>query len=614
MISKEAAEIASQCRHYAMCKIDFLGTGLCPPGKAHHYVSYYPQGRMDIYHALANDLIPVTKGLVDIVQSCTLCGICDKQCHFVTELRPMIVMKALKEYVETHLKENRPVVETKEDEILKQLRKITGNHYATNDPATLATYADDPFPLTQMKMPQYVVLPGSKKEVSEIVKTCNQNHIPYAVRGNGSSVIGMVMSEGVVMDMNRMKEIRMDTANWCAETGAGVSAFDLQTEAHNHELRANTAEPSALVCANIMCSGIFSTFSNTYGTAADNYTNAEFVNHDGECFNLNEKNAPNLFGFDRDGSAMPGICTSASIRLHPITDDESGILVPFSNFEDAAAFCRDLSARRIGISIGLLGTEYISTFIAPTAELAGKAKTFFNETLGMPYGVLVIGDSYALEAIKKMSDTIIDEKLFRLLILSLPQLVEGEWMEMMEDFQGNIELYKLLCKEEIFSLLETLLNPSPQNIGAVVPRDLKEFYIQLYSRPELTNPVWVNTFRILSSRMGRFKHVVASLGYVPLDNIEVITRLISGFKQIGDKYKIKHDYGFMTPVDLGKRAILEYDFYINHRDPTEIQRMQKALIEANCLVEEMRHKIKGIQWINTILNQGFSRKESFLYQ
>jgi hypothetical protein len=101
---------------------------------------------------------------------------------------------------------------------------------------------------------------------------------------------------------------------------------------------------------------------------------------------------------------------------------------------------------------------------------------------------------------------------------------------------------------------------------------------------------------------------------VPLDNIDVITRLISGFKRIGDKYNIKHDYGFMTPVDLGKRAILEYDFYINHRDPVEIQQMQKALIEANRLVEAMRQKIKGIQWINTILNQGFSRKESFLYR
>ena len=275
MISKEAAAIASQCRHYAMCKIDFLGTGLCPAGKAHHFVSYYPQGRMDIYYALSEKVIPVTEGLVHIAHTCTLCGICDKQCHFVTELRPMSVMNALQEYVRDHLEENRPVVKVEADEVLNRLRAVVGDCHASNDPAVLVTYADDPFPCTPLKMPRYVVLPGSRKEVSDIIKICRQHHIAYAVRGNGSSVIGMVMSEGLVMDLNRFKEIIVDKDNWLVETGAGVSAFELQTAARRQGLRANTAEPSALVCANIMCSGIFSTFSNAYGTGADNYANAE---------------------------------------------------------------------------------------------------------------------------------------------------------------------------------------------------------------------------------------------------------------------------------------------------------------------------------------------------
>src|SRR3989304_208991 len=96
---------ASQCRHYAMCKIDYLGSGLCPPGKRYHYVSYYPQGRMDLYAALADNLIP--------------------------------------------------------------------------------TYANDPFPLADMKMPRYVVLPGMRDEVSAVVRLANELGLPYAVRGNG---------------------------------------------------------------------------------------------------------------------------------------------------------------------------------------------------------------------------------------------------------------------------------------------------------------------------------------------------------------------------------------------------------------------------------------------
>ena len=72
--------------------------------------------------------------------------------------------------------------------------------------------------------------------------------MPYAVRGNGSSVIGRVMSEGLVIDMNRMKGIRFDEKNWCVYAESGVSAFELQREAVKKGYRINTAEPSALIC------------------------------------------------------------------------------------------------------------------------------------------------------------------------------------------------------------------------------------------------------------------------------------------------------------------------------------------------------------------------------
>ena len=48
---KEALETAKNCRHYAMCKIDFLGNGVCPSGLEKQYVSFYPEGRMDLYVA-----------------------------------------------------------------------------------------------------------------------------------------------------------------------------------------------------------------------------------------------------------------------------------------------------------------------------------------------------------------------------------------------------------------------------------------------------------------------------------------------------------------------------------------------------------------------------------
>ncbi len=613
MVSLEATKIASECRHYAMCKIDYLGTGLCHPGKTNHYVSYYPQGRMDLYNALSKDLVPVTQRLVHIAETCTLCGICDKQCHFITGLQPMKVMKALKEYVESYLEAGNEIVNTAEDEILKKFRKVVGDKNASNDPAILVTYSDDPCPVAGIKIPKYVVLPGTHKETLEVIRICNSEKIPMNVRGNGGSVLGLVMSDGVVIDTCRMKDFSIDKENWRADIGAGISAFELQKEAHKSGMRANTAEPSALVCANIMCSGILSTFSNTYGTGADNFVNAEFAGWDGEEFNMNDREAPNLFGYTKGGTSSPGICTNASIKLHPVTDDEEGIGVPFDSFEEAAEFCRELSKRRIGISISLLGTEYIATFISPTKELSEKTKKFFRETLGINFLVLVIGDRFAVSSIKDMADIVISNRLFRLMISGLPELVDGKWIELLGEIETDEALYKTFCKEEMYPLLETIIDSSPEKIGKFVPEHLREFYIETYKKKEMTNTVWINTFRILSSRMGRHKHVVAFIGYVPLDNINAIKEMKERFTQIGDKYNLKHDYGFLTPVDLGKRAILEYDYYIDHTNQKEVESVRPAMGEAMAMIGELSGKYKGIEWVNTIFNQGFSRKEGFLY-
>ena len=94
---------AKSCRHYAMCKIDFLDTGLCESGAEKHYVSFYPQGRMDLYAALAESRIPVTEKCIEIAESCDLCGKCDYQCYFVTEMKPSVVMNALKKHIRLHL-------------------------------------------------------------------------------------------------------------------------------------------------------------------------------------------------------------------------------------------------------------------------------------------------------------------------------------------------------------------------------------------------------------------------------------------------------------------------------------------------------------------------------
>ena len=612
-IAQEALRIAKNCRHYAMCKIDFLGSGVCTSGLERRYVSFYPQGRMDLYAALVEHKIPVTEKCLDIADSCDLCGKCDYQCCFITDLRPTRVMKALKAYIADYVAAGGAIEKPAEDRLLRQIRDIVGDDWATNDRAVALTYSHDPCPFAVSKLPQYVVMPSTREEIASLLKLLDETKIPWAVRANGTNILGFELSEGVVIDLNRMNEMAFDETNWAVRIGPGVTAFDLQQEALKRGFRVNVAEPAAMVCGSLTCSGILSLFATAYGTSADNFIDAEFVRTDGTHFSLNEKDAPNLFAFNKAGedSPGPGICTAASIKLHPMTDDEEGILVPFDSLEKAVAFSKDCAVRRIGLAVGVLGIEYISSFIAPTQSMVVEVKSILRDKLGINYLVLVIGDKYAIRSVAEMGYAVIDQRLFTALSLGLPSLRTARWLDFIAEFSED-EPFSYLKIKGFADLAETALAPSAAQLVQDLDPELRAFYEKLYARPEVTNLVWLNMFRITSSRVGREKHFVPLLMYLPLD-YALIDEMCQGFRKIADRYGAKNEFGFITPVDSGKRCIFEYDYFVDQTDPEEILRLQQASAEAGALIDDYSARTGTIRWLKYILYQGYSRKENLLY-
>jgi len=604
---------AKNCRHFAMCKIDFLGSGVCISGLEKHYASFYPVGRMDLYAAIAENTIPVTEKCVEIADSCNLCGKCDYQCYYVNEMRPSKVMKALKDHIGAYLKSGGKIVHMEDDSILTEIKGIVGDYWATNDPAVRIAYHHDLCPHVTFKMPEYVVMPNSKEEISSIIKLLNKNKIPYIVRGNGASSHGLVFSEGAILDLSRMKTIDFDEKNWFVKVGPGIASFDLQQEAKKRGYRVHSAEPAALVCANIMTSGLLSLFSTTYGISADNYIDAEFIARDGSFFNLNDITAPNLFSFQNSISDHEAfaICVSVSMKLHPVTDDESGILVPFQTLDSALDFAKDCARRHIGLAIGILGSEFMSSFIAPTKKLATEAKNIFINKLGMPYLVLLIGDTYALRSVREMGFPAIDQKLFKTIFQGLSALKSAEWLSLLKGLSDD-EPFSYLKLSQFAELAETALAPSPAQLTQDIDPDLRLFFEKLYSRPEMNDLVWLNTFRIQSSRCCREKPFVALVLYLPIDN-SLIAEIQDGLRDIAEKHHLKNELGFITPIDNGKRCVWEYDYYFDHNNPAEVSSIQQATYEAGTLLDEYSVKTGTIRQVRYVVNQGCCRKENLLY-
>ena len=609
---KTPYEIARNCRHYAMCKIDFLGSGVCDSGLEKQFVSYYPQGRMLLYEALAENKIPVTQKCVEIADSCDLCGKCDYQCYFLNEMRPTKVMEALKNHVETFIKNGGKITPAKDNSILAEIKNIVGDNWASNDAAITITYSHDLSPISEPKVPDYVIMPNTKEEIASLVKLFSKNQITYTIRGNGQNLLGFAVNEGAIIDLNRMKTIEFDEKNWYAKVGPGVTAFDLQKQAQLRGFRINAGEPAALVCANIMCSGIMSTFSTTYGINADNFIDAEFVDKDGSFFNLNDVSSPNLYSYKNlEHKSSPGICVSANIRLHPVTEDEEGILVPFQDLEKAIDFIKLCSVSRIGLALGLVGTEYISAFISPTKKSALEIKDIFINKLEIPYLVVLIGDKYAIRTIREMEISFFDQRLFNALYLGLPSLKSVKWLDLIKGLSDD-EPYSYLQIKSFADLLETALAPSPELYSQEVDPSLKSYFELLFTRKEMTDIVWLSMFRIMSTRMGRKNPFLPALIYLPIDYV-LINELKDKFRLIAEKYHLDNDFGFITPIDNGKRCIFEYDYFYDHTDPDERQRVRLAGNEANILIDEYSIKTGTVKGHPYVLYQGFCRKENLLY-
>ena len=605
-------ETARNCRHYAMCKIDFLGGGVCDSGLEKHFVSYYPQGRMLLYEALSENKISITEKCIEIADSCNLCGKCDYQCYFLNEMRPTKVMEALKDKVETFIKNGGKVKPAKNDSLVREIKKIVGENWASDDEAITITYSHDLSPISDPKVPDCVAMPNTKEEIASLVKLFNKNNITYTIRGNGQNLLGFAVNEGVIIDLNRMKTIEFDEKNWLVKVGPGVTAFDLQKQAQERGFRINAAEPAALVCANIMCSGIMSTFSTTYGINADNFINAEFVDKNGSLFSLNDTSSPNLYSYKNlEHKSSPGICVSANIKLHPVTEDEQGILVPFQTLSKAIDFIRDCSIRHIGLALGIVGAEYISTFLSPTKKSASEIKNIFTDKLDIPYLVVVIGDKYAIRSIDEMGYPYFDQRLFRALYLGLQSLKSAEWMGLIKELTDD-EPYSYLRIKSFPDLLETALSPSSLSYSKEIDPDLKPFFEKLFAKEEMTDLVWLSMYRIMSTRLGRKKPFLPVLIYLPVDN-ELINELNDKFRLIAEKYHVDNDFGFITPIDHGKRCIFEYDYFFDHNDPEEIKRIRLAATEANIMVDEYSIKTGTVRGHPYVLYQGFCRKENLLY-
>ena len=614
----DAIEIASKASHCGMCRIDFLGSGLCPAGEKHGFAAYWPDGRMELLLALARKELQPTKKIVEIVNSCTQCGRCDLQCHFITNLRPSKVQEALKEFVKG-LDEG-DFVKVDEDDVLRELREAVGAEWASNDPAIVKAYSRSIIPQTSSGS-FYVVMPATSEEIVKIVEIAKRNDLPVRPRGAGTFLVlalhtllakPVSLDRGVIVDFQRMKGIRVNLEDCTATIEPGVTAFELQRAAYANGLRACVAEPAASVCANIASFGIISTWMNAYGWGSDLFVDAVYVDQDGILTRLSDSNISNPYAALHGPESLTltplKIVTQMTVKLFPRNKNEGAILIPYSSLPEALAFAHELARRGLGLSVAVISRKYLSDFVSPTIAIAEDFNFVAEKYLRMNYLVDIVGDAEDIESIRKQAGIVINENMAKKMILGVSKLVEMKDSEFMDILAEEPDPLKAVFAGPLKEHLESILGESTDEIASTFDSDLQGFYRNAYSKPELTDVIWLHSFRILPSRMIRQRLFMVRGGFMRGDD-ETILRTHDALREAGVKHRLENALGFISFLERGKLAFLEYDYYFDHNDRDAMSRLNKAIAES--LVGELM--IKNVLPVEYVFHKGLSRKEHLFH-
>ena len=616
---QDAVAIATKGTHCGMCRIDFLGTGLCPSGKKHGFLAYWPQGRMELVKHLNQGTIKPTKKLLEIANSCSLCGTCDKQCNFTTQLRPEKVAKALKDYVNTL--DQSEFQSVPEDDILRGLREIVGDEWATNDPNIIVSYTRSIIPI-DVELKYYIVMPENTEQVSKIIQFANKHNIPYMARSGGtlcsvtaSYILTKAFSldHGIVIDLLRLKKLEIHPESSTATVGAGITTFELQKAAYTHKLRVLAAEAGAHYCSNIATTGIISTWGNNYGAFADNFVDVTQVDERGSITKHSDIGIENPYsaetGFANVTMTPSKIITEAIVKLHPVFDDEVAVFVPFTDLKDALRMLLKLGKRDVGLSLAVLSAKYLAEFLSPTIQISRDFEHICKHYLKLNWVVSVIGTKDDQKIVEDIAEYTMDQPLLKSLILGAPRFSTLKDSEFLRILSEEDDPLKALFTGPMRTHLEKSLDPSPEQVAQVYDADLQDFFKKVYSKPEMTDVVWLHAFRILPTRMLRQRMFSGPGGSIWSGDMDYVLKWIQMFADVGDKYQLEHSLGFITPLDHGNFAYMEYDYFFDHNDPDLGHKIGKTVIETM----EQSYVMGKVITLFDYLSKGMHRKEHILY-
>src|SRR5467141_1683824 len=227
--------------------------------------------------------------------------------------------------------------------LARDLSAIVGARHVRAARAERMTYAMDGLP-THRRVPDLVVLPGTREELIAVVRLLAAHGVPFVPRGAGTGLSGGALAdEGtVLLVLTRLNRIlRVDHDNRLAVVEPGVVNAKLGAAARPHGLQyaPDPSSQSACTIGGNVAENAGGPHCLKYGVTANHILALEVLLADGSVVDIGSSGGepwgPDLVGLFVGSEGNFGIATRISVRLLPVPRAIRTLLADFSALRTA---------------------------------------------------------------------------------------------------------------------------------------------------------------------------------------------------------------------------------------------------------------------------------------
>ncbi|KAE8152731.1 hypothetical protein BDV25DRAFT_170003 [Aspergillus avenaceus] len=203
-----------------------------------------------------------------------------------------------------------------------------------------------------------VVYPRSAEDISTTVLAARKHGVSFAVAGGKHNSSGACSSEGgLVIDMGKMREVRVDPATKLVRVQGGCIWKDVDDGAYEYKLSAVGGTVNHTGVAGLTLGGGYGWLSGRHGLTIDNVKAVQMVLADGSIITASEDNHPDLFWAVRGAGHSFGVAVEFTFQAH----DQKNLVwagqmaFPIDKLHTVINFANDLIATTNGDSAVFVG-------------------------------------------------------------------------------------------------------------------------------------------------------------------------------------------------------------------------------------------------------------------